>query len=1806
MAELTNVPAVEQTANEKHIKEEQTGDTAWQQNEQENELYQETYSEGQGTFHYFGATLPTGHPWSETYNSWEQITDTGRQQDEESDVPNDETCGVKAEMEESSCQLSTEELCSEHPGNESDCTERPGKKKESDSRETQTTDMGLQQETCDLNFPQPDYKSTSQVQESKGNMGSYVVKHTDEKLNMYTRWQQDGEENVQYQETYNKDKEDKETYYCFGATQPTGNNSNETYNSWKQTTDTGRQQDEGKDVLNDKVCGLRGKIKESSCELSTDEKLCEGHPGKEMDKMAEFTCGPPVKGLNAEQTSDETHIKKEKTGGTGWQQDGQENVLCQETYNEDKELDKETYDYFGTTLPTGHPWNKTCDSWEQTTDTGWQQDEENDVTDDEMCGVRAEMRKSSCELSTGELAVGHPGKESDNPGHTEKAIGCTEDSGKEPGSRGTRQQETCVVDLSQSDSNPTSQLQGSQDNLGRHLVKLTEMAGSIFSPPVKELHAEQTANETHVKKEETGDTRWQQDGQENVLCQETYSENQDTYDYFGATLPTGHPWSENSWEQITDTGRQQDEEKDVPNHETGDSSCELSTSELCAGHPGKEIDHHRHPVKESDNRETQTTDIGLQQETCDVHVPQPENISTSQNWNIPMENGVLDHVAKEMDCTEHPGKESDCTEQPGKESDSGETQTTDTGLQQETCYRQTVMDEFDFVRAAREGDIEKVRRGLEEGVNVNDEDSDGATALHQACRWGHDRVVELLIKNGADLNRGNTALKDACGFGQVKVVELLIKNGADLNVTDKAGITALHQACIGGHDEVVGLLIKNGADLNAGITALHNACIRGPGKVVELLLKNGADLNAGDTALHKACLQGHDKVVELLIKNGADLNDGATALHKACTWGHGKVVELLIKNGADLNVTDKAGITALHKACIRGPDKVVELLLKNGADLNAGDTALHKACLQGHDKVVELLIKNGADLNDGATALHKACTWGHGKVVELLIKNGADLNVTDKAGITALHKACIRGPGKVVELLLKNGADLNAGITALHKACMIGHDKIVEMLLKNGADVNAGDTALHNACIYKHNKVVELLIKNRADLLVTNKEHKRPTDVAERLNKDTELLLKTETRKQEEYSELVSSVGSERGTTVKLFLCGDGQVGKTSLRAILNKTGFIVGAFWNLKRRFRRQDVFNPTPGVHVSSKTVRGIGRLSLHDFAGQAQFYVTHAMLLRTTNVIFPVVYKITDGEDEQKWQARNVSVIHGWLSFIYCSNADPTKKPRIVLIASHADKIKDKQVGLRRATALVEYYTELFQESLVVSQEVFLINCMEARSSGIHRLREVLAAFREDMLKQRPQVPKVCVQLSETIEGWREERKAFPVMGWQDYLTAVRQATSYLHERILQLASSYLHDEGEIIYLRYEADSSVVLDPQWLFTSVFGSLLAPENFPIDKIKRTDQDYVTLEEITRVFSSVANIPLLIKLLQDFQLCHTYDDRTFILPSLLQQEMEEAAWSPVSSKAVYLGLQIRGRTEIDSFSCDLFPRLQTLMMQAHPGKLSRPLLWKNSAKCTDGKAEALLQITQDKRQLNIFVRSNDGNREDCNSIMDLLKNMTYRLLHETSPGARSRDMVLSALDLREHRPQPHAYSREEVEAAASKGENLVHPQRNVPEKVKDLLLHIDNFEGMPGREPQNRPDLAETLPHISSREKMEAALAAKSENFVHPQRNVPEVKGHLGNLKVSAEDLEDLIRRNYPLLGKRLQVSDLIPHLIQRGLLQLNEKEDINSKTTGQGKAEALLDLLSLQGKCTCEEFVKILRIGNHEHLVDRLTWRQ
>ena len=53
---------------------------------------------------------------------------------------------------------------------------------------------------------------------------------------------------------------------------------------------------------------------------------------------------------------------------------------------------------------------------------------------------------------------------------------------------------------------------------------------------------------------------------------------------------------------------------------------------------------------------------------------------------------------------------------------------------------------------AWKGDLAGVQRELNKGADVNARGFLGSTPLHNAARWGHKKVAELLIAGGADVN----------------------------------------------------------------------------------------------------------------------------------------------------------------------------------------------------------------------------------------------------------------------------------------------------------------------------------------------------------------------------------------------------------------------------------------------------------------------------------------------------------------------------------------------------------------------------------------------------------------------------------------------------------------------------------------------------------------------------------------------------------------------------------------------------------------------------------------------------------------------------------------------------------------------------------------------------------------------------------------------------------------------------------------------------------------------------------------------
>lgn len=103
---------------------------------------------------------------------------------------------------------------------------------------------------------------------------------------------------------------------------------------------------------------------------------------------------------------------------------------------------------------------------------------------------------------------------------------------------------------------------------------------------------------------------------------------------------------------------------------------------------------------------------------------------------------------------------------------------------------------------------------------VNAYSEDGFQALGLAAYFGHLDVVEYLIKAGAPINSPSrndlkaAPIQSAAAAGHTKIVELLLRHGADPSIREQGGYTPLHAAAQNGDVEMIKALIYGGADLD--------------------------------------------------------------------------------------------------------------------------------------------------------------------------------------------------------------------------------------------------------------------------------------------------------------------------------------------------------------------------------------------------------------------------------------------------------------------------------------------------------------------------------------------------------------------------------------------------------------------------------------------------------------------------------------------------------------------------------------------------------------------------------------------------------------------------------------------------------------------------------------------------------------------------------------------------------------------------------------------------------------------------------
>ena len=389
---------------------------------------------------------------------------------------------------------------------------------------------------------------------------------------------------------------------------------------------------------------------------------------------------------------------------------------------------------------------------------------------------------------------------------------------------------------------------------------------------------------------------------------------------------------------------------------------------------------------------------------------------------------------------------------------------------------------------------------LKRGGDVNIRNAAGNTSLHIAAAKGYMKVIDFLIKKGANLfsTTGNclhTPIKTAIKYHKLDAVKYFIKlyneNYMDNFNKYKEFIIEYvkkNKNFIYGSRTITSKNIDDIDNNNNDIDYNNN---------IDDIDNNNIDHDINDVNDIKKINDNkrikNIKKINALVDKECDIHE-MNLISCAIISDDLDIAKYLISIGLDVDYNDGVYGTALHYAKNLESAK---LLLYNGADINSvfnkHRTPFINAVTHDRHDVMLYLIERGVNVNEeisGYTPLYYSFSHrDNTDTLKLLIDNGADINNCGyKTGGSVLY-AIRNYYYEHVKLLLKYGANLYE--TTKQKG-----DNVLHITVYDGRRIHdVDDISIHN-----RSSMFTLLVRKGADVWQENNDGETPYDVAIRRN----------------------------------------------------------------------------------------------------------------------------------------------------------------------------------------------------------------------------------------------------------------------------------------------------------------------------------------------------------------------------------------------------------------------------------------------------------------------------------------------------------------------------------------------------------------------------------------------------------------------------------------------------------------------------------------------------------------------------------
>ena len=333
-----------------------------------------------------------------------------------------------------------------------------------------------------------------------------------------------------------------------------------------------------------------------------------------------------------------------------------------------------------------------------------------------------------------------------------------------------------------------------------------------------------------------------------------------------------------------------------------------------------------------------------------------------------------------------------------------------------------------LLAVSRTGNVDAAKLLIDRGAKVDAKERfGGQTPLMWASARRHPPLMQYLISKGANVNarsidrdyqrhvtaEGRPKSMDSGGFTPLHYavrencracVDVLLKNGADINLPDPDGVSPLLLSIMNANWDISKQLIDAGADINQWnmygeaplftVIGNRNQLSGGKGSIDPL------NQTTGTAIMHMLLERGANPNMQLFFRpanlRGATNTRGSTPLIRAISGNDMEVVKLLLQHGADANIMMADRQTPIM-AAISGRAsetqaiEMIRILKEAGADVNV------------------IALVNHREESRGGTALHYAARKRYKEVIKKLAEYGINMNAKDQDGLTALDYTLSRG-----------------------------------------------------------------------------------------------------------------------------------------------------------------------------------------------------------------------------------------------------------------------------------------------------------------------------------------------------------------------------------------------------------------------------------------------------------------------------------------------------------------------------------------------------------------------------------------------------------------------------------------------------------------------------------------------------------------------------------------------------------------------------------------------------------------------------